>query len=76
MSFATTVTIIPSYTAQFVSATIFVATAVVTATASELPFSLGGEAEIATSKTIQFLNKLLTVVPADTLHRKVSTFKT
>ena len=76
MSLIATVVIIPSHAAQIVTATIFVATAVVTATASKLPFSLSGEAEISTSQTVKLLDKLLTVVPTNALHRQVGTFKT
>ena len=71
VSLVATVIIIPSHVAEGVAATILIAAAIVATTCGELPFRLGGEAEVFTGKGIQFANKSLAIFPRNFFYRQV-----
>ena len=66
-----TVIIIPSHVAEGVAATILIAAAIVATTCGELPFRLGGQAEVFTGKGIEFANKSLAIFVGNVIHRIV-----
>ena len=52
VSFSPRVTAVPSHIVNVITTAVFIATAIVATTAGELPFSLGGEAEVLTGQGI------------------------
>ena len=66
---------IPCHIVDIIAAAIFIAAAIVAASGCIFPFRLGGQAEILTRHCVQFLNKLLTIVPRHLFDRKVITPK-
>ena len=66
-----TVIIIPSHVAEGVAATILIAAAIVATTCGELPFRLGGQAEVLAGEGVQFANKGLAIFPRNIFYRQV-----
>ena len=66
-----TVIIIPSHIINRVAATILIAAAIVATTCGELPFRLGGQAEVLAGKGIQFGDERLAIFPRNIIHRIV-----
>ena len=69
------VAVVPCHIANVVAAAVFVVAAVVATTCGKLPFSFGGQTEVAASVAVEAVDKGLAVVPTHILNGKIVAFE-
>lgn len=69
------VVVIPCHVTNVVATAVFVVAAVVATARSKLPFSLGGQTEVATCVAVKAIDKCLAVVPTHLFYWQIVTFE-